>query len=149
VGVSPQPRSLAETGSLGSDANQTVRPLDRPRPLGFALSAHLVDIYFDFDRHEIRPDARRVLDGNAVWLRSNGRAQVLIEGHTDERGTDAYNLALGQLRATAARNYLVGQGVAAGRIAVISYGEQRPQCAERTDACRAHNRRAHFKVSPN
>jgi peptidoglycan-associated lipoprotein len=147
VGVSP--RSQAEAGSLRPDGDQTVRSLDRPRPQDFKLISDLPDIFFDYDRHEIRPDARRVLDANALWLRANGRAQVLIEGHCDERGTDAYNLALGQLRATAARNYLVGQGVAATRISVISYGEQRPECHERTEACRARNRRSHFKVSAN
>ena len=141
--------SQMETGSLRPDGDQTVRSTDRPRPQDFKVVSDLPDIYFDFDRHDIRPDAKRVLDANAVWLRSNGRAQVLIEGHCDDRGTDAYNLALGQQRAVAARNYLVANGVAAGRIAIISYGEQRPQCTERTDACWAQNRRSHFKVSSN
>ena len=144
-----RPPSPAATGSLRPDGDQTVRSTDRPQPQAFKIVSDLPDIYFDYDRHDIRPDAKRVLDANAVWLRSNGRVQVLIEGHCDERGTDAYNLALGQLRATVAREYLVAQGVAAGRIAVISYGEQRPQCSERPEDCFARNRRSHFKVSAN
>jgi peptidoglycan-associated lipoprotein len=136
-------------GPLRPDGDQTVRSSERPRPQDFEVISDLPDVYFDFDRHDLRADARRVLDANAVWLRANGRTQVLIEGHCDERGTDAYNLALGQQRAVAARNYLVSQGVAAGRIAVVSYGEQRPQCTERTETCWTKNRRAHFAVKRN
>lgn len=73
---------------------------------------------------------------------------LIIEGHCDERGTEGYNLALGERRATAARNVLMASGVPAGRITVISLGEQRPQCTERTEACWSQNRRAHFVVKP-
>jgi peptidoglycan-associated lipoprotein len=147
--ASVSPRSQVATGPLRPDGDQTVRSSERPRPQDFEVISDLPDVYFDFDRHDLRADARRVLDANAVWLRANGRTQVLIEGHCDERGTDAYNLALGQQRAVAARNYLVSQGVAAGRIAVVSYGEQRPQCTERTETCWTKNRRAHFAVKRN
>ena len=78
--------------------------------------------------------------------KSNQSALLLIEGHADERGTNEYNLALGERRAKATRDYLVSVGIDAGRITVISYGEERPICTEKTDACWAKNRRAHFLV---
>jgi peptidoglycan-associated lipoprotein len=106
--------------------------------------ADLPDIYFDFDRYDLRPDAQRLLLAHAVWLRSKTRDLVLIEGHCDERGTSEYNLALGERRARAAMTYLVSRGVDARRIAIVSHGEHRPQCRERTEACWAKNRRAHF-----
>ena len=79
-------------------------------------------------------------------MKANGKALILIEGHADERGTDEYNLALAERRAEATRNYLVAQGVASGRINLISYGEERPFCTEHTESCWSSNRRAHFLV---
>jgi len=73
---------------------------------------------------------------------------LLIEGHCDERGTNEYNLALGERRAKATMNYLVSQGIQANRITIISYGEERPICTEKTEACWAKNRRANFLVKP-
>jgi peptidoglycan-associated lipoprotein len=106
----------------------------------------LRDIHFEFDRYDFRQADTKVLDMNAAWLRDNSNALLLIEGHADERGTNEYNLALGQRRAKAAVDYLVGQGVRATRIEIISYGEERPLCVQRTEACWARNRRAHFLV---
>jgi peptidoglycan-associated lipoprotein len=83
---------------------------------------------------------------NAAWLKDNTHTLLLIEGHADERGTNEYNLALGARRAKAAADYLVSQGVLATRISTVSYGEERPLCAQRTEACWARNRRAHFLV---
>jgi peptidoglycan-associated lipoprotein len=108
--------------------------------------AALKDIHFDFDRSDIRPGDAQILDANAAWLKSNPNNLVLIEGHCDERGTPEYNLALGERRARAALSYLVSQGVQAGRITVISYGEERPQCTEKTEECWARNRRDRFLV---
>ena len=104
----------------------------------------LGDVFFDFDKYAIRPDAARTLNASIEWLRSNPSAPILIEGHCDERGTNAYNLVLGERRAIAARDYLVAHGVEASRITTVSYGEERPACADRTQACWARNRRAHF-----
>ena len=106
--------------------------------------AALKPIYFDFDKSDIRPDASRILDANIDWLKSNVDAVILIEGHCDERGTNEYNLALGDRRARATMSYLVGHGVAPARITTISYGEERPVCTAHTEACWARNRRAHF-----
>lgn len=117
-----------------------------PSPKEFVEIAALKDIFFDFDRYEIRPGDAKILEENARWLKSNANALLLIEGHADERGTNEYNLALGERRAKATRDYLVQLGIDAGRITVISYGEERPVCTERTEACWARNRRAHFLV---
>ena len=108
--------------------------------------AALKEVYFDFDKYDIRAEDAKTLDANAAWLKSNADNLVLIEGHCDERGTNEYNLALGERRAKATMNYLVSRGVDARRITVFSYGEDRPQCQEHNEACWAKNRRAHFLV---
>jgi len=123
-------------------------PAPRPSPRDFVAVPDVEDVHFDFDRYDIRPDAARILDANARWMKANPRALVLIEGHADERGTNEYNLALGERRAQAAMNYLVGQGLPAARFTVISYGEEWPVCQEKTEACWARNRRAHFLAKP-
>jgi peptidoglycan-associated lipoprotein len=105
---------------------------------------NLNDIHFDFDKYNIRPGDATVLDANAAWLKSNPGNLVLIEGHCDERGTNEYNLALGERRAKSTMNYLVSQGVQASRITIISYGKERPVCTEHNESCWLKNRRAHF-----
>ena len=95
---------------------------------------------------DIRPGDAKILDANTQWMKANPKYLVLIEGHADERGTNEYNLALGERRAKATLSYLVSQGVQATRFTLISYGEERPQCTEKTEACWARNRRAHFLV---
>jgi peptidoglycan-associated lipoprotein len=109
-------------------------------------SVTLADIYFDFDRSDIRPDARQVLEGNASWLKANGRSRIKIEGHCDERGTTEYNLALGQRRAEATKRFLVALGIDASRLSTISYGEERPTCTDHHEGCWSQNRRSHFMV---
>jgi len=118
----------------------------RPAPSEYAPVADLRDVHFDFDAYAIRPDDAQILARNAAWLKANANGLLLIEGHCDERGTNEYNLALGERRAQATMNYLVAQGVAARRITIISYGEERAQCTDRTEECWAKNRRAHFLV---
>jgi len=115
-----------------------------PKPSEFMANTNLNDIHFDFDKYNIRSGDAKVLDANAAWLKSNPGNLVLIEGHCDERGTNEYNLALGERRAKSTMNYLVAQGVQAGRITIISYGKERPLCTEHTEECWAKNRRAHF-----
>jgi peptidoglycan-associated lipoprotein len=118
----------------------------RPAPRDFAAVDALRPIHFDFDRYEIRPGDRRILDANARWLKEHGNQLVLIEGHCDERGTNEYNLGLGERRARAAMTYLVDQGVQAERITIVSYGEERPVCTDKTEKCWAQNRRSAFLV---
>ena len=125
----------------------TSTPGTRPPVAEFAANPNLKDIYFDFDKYDIRPGDAKILDSNATWLKSNNNL-LLIEGHCDERGTNEYNLALGERRAKATMNYLVSQGVQAGRITIISYGEERPLCTEHNEACWSRNRRAQFLTKP-
>ena len=105
-------------------------------------------IYFDFDKYDIRAADAEVLTANAEWLKAHPEALVLIQGHCDERGTDEYNLALGERRARSARNFLISYGVAADRITILSFGEERPVCTEKTEACWAKNRRDVFLIKP-
>jgi peptidoglycan-associated lipoprotein len=104
------------------------------------------DIYFDFDRYEIKESAKPTLKKLSSWLIDTG-AKVLIEGHCDERGTNEYNLALGDRRAVAVKEYLTASGVAPSKIETLSYGEERPVCTESNEACWSKNRRAHFVIT--
>ena len=113
-------------------------------PREFIETTALRDVHFEYDKADIRPEGAKLLEENAKWLKSNARAQILVEGHADERGTNEYNLALGERRAKSTMSYLANLGIAATRITVISYGEERPTCTEKTDGCWAKNRRAHF-----
>jgi peptidoglycan-associated lipoprotein len=117
-----------------------------PSPQDFKEAAGLRDVHFEFDRAALRAEDTRVLEANAKWLLDHPGTQLLIEGHADERGTNEYNLALGENRARVTRDQLVARGVAASRITLVSYGEERPTCRERSETCWAHNRRAHFLV---
>ena len=137
--------SAGAGGAGGAAATGTTIP-SLPSPKEFVESAALRDVYFDFDHYDVRAGDKGTLDENAKWLKSNQSALLLIEGHADERGTNEYNLALGERRAKATRDYLVSVGIDAGRITVISYGEERPICTEKTEGCWAKNRRAHFLV---
>ena len=104
------------------------------------------DIHFDFDRFNLRPDALKILDAAIARLQANPTINVTIEGHADSIGTQQYNLALGERRATSARDYLVSRGIAASRLRTVSYGEDRPIDTNETAAGRARNRRAHLAV---
>jgi peptidoglycan-associated lipoprotein len=112
-----------------------------------ADKAVLKPVYFDYDKSNIRPEYQPVLEGIAKWLTTQADRQLLVEGHCDERGTDEYNLALGERRALAVRRYLVALGVSADRVHTISYGEEKPAVAGHDEAAWAKNRRAEFKVS--
>lgn len=107
----------------------------------------LGDVYFDYDRFELKQDARDRLAKNADFLRSRPEFMVTIEGHCDDRGTNDYNLALGDRRAGAARDYIVALGVPASRVRIISYGEERPACSDANESCWSQNRRAHFVIT--
>ena len=104
-------------------------------------------VFFDFDSYSITDAARSTLDNQAKWLKKFGSATVALEGHADERGTREYNLALGERRANAAKEYLVSLGVDASRVKVISYGKERPVALGHNEAAWAQNRRAVTVVS--
>ena len=105
------------------------------------------DALFDYDKYDIRPDAREALDAVASWLNSNKNVKVFIEGHCDDRGTNEYNLALGERRAKAARDYLITRSISHMRMSIITYGEEKPGCTEQNEVCWQKNRRAHFVVA--
>jgi peptidoglycan-associated lipoprotein len=133
-------KSLAKTPGSDSSLEQA----QKGGQVGTAASSPLKDIYFDFDRADLRADARETLKANAQWLSSNPAVTVQIEGHCDERGTAEYNLALGARRAQAAKDYLVTLGVAEQRISTISYGQELPVCTEHNEDCWQKNRHDRF-----
>ncbi len=135
-------------------SDQEVKDTDEPqkdlvaeaRAAELAASKGLVRIQFDFDQYVLTASAKSILVSNGDLLKAAPAVQVLIEGHCDERGSDEYNLALGEKRALATKSYLVSLGVAADRMSVISYGEEMPIDAASTKDAWAKNRRANFKV---
>ena len=110
------------------------------------LRGNLAHVYFDFDKFNIREDMRPILEANAKWLKSNPKLTIAVEGHADERGTNEYNLALGERRAQAVKRFYVALGVGASRLSTISYGEERLVCMQRHEACFSKNRRAQFDI---
>jgi len=102
------------------------------------------DAYFDYDKSDIRPDGEQALTADSSFFKDHQSVKFTIEGHCDERGSEEYNIGLGDRRATAAKNFLVNAGVSADRISTISYGKSRPVCQEQTEECWQRNRRAHF-----
>jgi peptidoglycan-associated lipoprotein len=108
--------------------------------------ALLAAVYFAFDQADLDSEARSNLDGKLAILLANPDLTIRVGGHTDERGSDEYNLALGQRRASTAKQYLVERGVAEGRLETISWGEERPTCGDATESCWGRNRRAEFEV---
>jgi peptidoglycan-associated lipoprotein len=119
---------------------QTVAPPSQPPAAGLA------DVYFEFDRSEITPAARAALEQNARWLMGRGNVQVRIEGYCDERGTNEYNLALGERRAEAVKRVLAALGVPASSLSTISYGEEQSVCRDHQESCWQKNRRAHLAL---
>jgi peptidoglycan-associated lipoprotein len=140
-------RSTSVVAIEPPDADTLSAPGLPPPPEQFVPVPRLADIHFDYDGYTIRPEDTPILDENAAWIRANP-GLVLIEGHADERGTSDYNLGLGDLRAAAARGYLIAHGIPAERMVAISYGKERPVCTEHSEACWARNRRARFLVKP-
>ena len=104
------------------------------------------DVLFDYDKYEVKDIYQPAMKSIASWMTKNAGARLSVEGHCDERGTNEYNLALGDRRAKAVRDALVALGVPASKLDVISYGEEKPLCTEQTEECWAKNRRAHFVV---
>lgn len=111
-------------------------------------AADLRDVFFGYDSWTISEEGRQALLKDAEWLRAHGTTQVKIEGHCDERGSSAYNLVLGEKRAKSVRNYLAELGVKTDRLAVVSYGKERPFCTTHSESCFQQNRRGHLVIKP-
>ena len=123
-----------------TEVQETLPPPEAP------AKAILAPIYFDFDKSNLKPDATATLDKNAEWLSKNPTAKIRIEGNCDERGTNEYNMALGERRANSAKQYLLKLGVSADRLTTVSYGEEKPVDPGHDEAAWAKNRRDDFKV---
>lgn len=105
-------------------------------------------ISFDYDKSDIREDQKSKLQSAAAFLKMNPNVRVTVEGHADERGSEEYNLALGDRRANAVKLNLISQGIAESRLSSVSYGEERPLCSAQTEDCYAMNRRAQYRMNP-
>src|SRR5579863_7477005 len=153
--VTPQDSTtytITATGPGGSaDANAHVTVSAPPPPARSAeptlqelFEKEVKDAYFEYDKADIRPDARDALTQTAQFLRSYPQLKVVLEGHCDERGSTEYNLALGDRRAAAAKQFLTSLGISADRMETVSYGKERPFCTASTEECYQQNRRAHI-----
>jgi peptidoglycan-associated lipoprotein len=152
----PEANTSSPSSSQGSSGQKPVQQTRQANP-GSSLEAHregkapasgpLKDIYFDFDKYDLRTDARSMLQDSAKWLKANPAARIQIEGHCDERGTTEYNMALGAKRAQAAKDYLGSLGIQSQRVSTVSYGEELPVCRDHTDQCYEKNRHDRFVVT--
>lgn len=138
--AAPPPADSTEVDPLASEDLRAVN--EEARRLGFAAN-----IYFDFDKSDLADTTRADLARNADFLKRHQEFTLTIEGHCDERGTNEYNLALGERRANAAKSYLSSLGVASDRMVTISYGEERPVCSATEESCWSQNRRAHMLIT--
>jgi peptidoglycan-associated lipoprotein len=147
--------SITATGPGGSaTASASITVAAAPPPpaptqpnLSDLFSQNVKDAYFEYDKSDIREDARGVLTKDAEFFRSYPQVRVSIEGHCDERGSTEYNLGLGQRRAEAAKNFLVSLGITADRMETVSWGKERPVCNDHNESCWQQNRRAHFVLA--
>ncbi len=146
--------TISATGPGGS-ADASVRvgvnaPAPPPPPAAVSLSdaelfqRYVKDAFFDYNKSDIRPDARDALSQTADFLRGHAQIKVTIEGHCDERGSTEYNLGLGDRRANATKQFLVSLGISADRMNIVSYGKEKPFCMEHSESCWQQNRRGHF-----
>lgn len=146
VPAPPEQRPGAPGGPTppgGMDAARAT-PGGQAQPIPPGGVSELQDIFFDYDRFTVRADGVQAMEVNARWLRAHKGQSVLVEGHCDERGTQAYNLVLGEKRARSAKRYLEDLGIPGSQLQITSYGENRPVCTEQTENCYQRNRRAHF-----
>jgi peptidoglycan-associated lipoprotein len=167
----PAPQAAAQTAQAAPQQAPTQRPAARPQQQAASnnttprypdaktqaridqLLARIEDAYFDYNQHALRPDAITALQSDSSELRDiivqYPTYKLTIEGHCDERGSEAYNLALGDARAKAAKDYLVQVGISTNQLAVVSYGKDKPICDEHDEACWQKNRRIHIVASAN
>ena len=146
-----QPATDTGPGPTPTRANPPVVSTDDPAGAAAAVTRALVTelgraIHFDLDQDVVKPEDRPILDRKAAILMANPALRIRVSGHADERGSDEYNLVLGNKRALAAKNYLVAKGIAAGRIDVTSYGEERPVATDSSETSWAQNRRDEFEI---
>jgi len=139
-------------GTADATARVTVgappaEPAAAPSSIDDMFLKEVQDAYFDLDKADIRSDARAALAKSADFLRNYPQVKVIVEGHCDERGSTEYNLALGDRRAAAVKQYLVSLGIGADRVSTVSYGKEKPFCSESNEDCWQRNRRGHFVLA--
>ncbi|HYV97156.1 MAG TPA: peptidoglycan-associated lipoprotein Pal [Gemmatimonadaceae bacterium] len=158
--TAPTPTTTTTTSPTIPNSPPAPPPTVTPRPENTGPSAAEIErmraaavatitatIYFDYDKSDLRDDARSTLDSKVPVLRANPAVRIKIAGHTDERGSAEYNIALGQRRAAAAQRYLTGLGIDAGRIEIVSFGEERPARMGEGEEAWSKNRRDEFEVT--
>ena len=148
--VGCQKKAVSQTKAPAPAAAPAPAPAPKAAPMAPAPSGWNItqnNIYYEFDKSTLTPMAQDTLMRHAAWLRENADVTVTIEGHADERGTNEYNLALGDRRADSAKAFLVDLGIASSRLTTISYGEERPLCMQQNEECWTKNRRGHFIVN--
>ena len=143
---------FAGSGGNGSPGGNGLDIPDVPddqiaRMKNFQETSNLKDIHFSFDQYDLDSNSKEVLQQNASYLKQNSRTKIEIQGHCDERGTNNYNIALGERRAHSTKRFLVSQGIDSSRINVISFGEEKPFCFNSNEDCWFQNRRAHFMIA--
>jgi peptidoglycan-associated lipoprotein len=142
-----QSGSTKESNLAGSSGSaSSLDQLRDGKSSATSASSPLKDVYFDYDKYDLRGDARDVLRANADWIKNNPAARIEIEGHCDDRGTNEYNLALGAKRAQSVKEYLTTLGITSERLSTISYGAEIPVCKDQNENCWRQNRRARFVV---
>ena len=146
--------ATGEGGSATASARVTVNVARAATPAPAAnpninalFSESIQDAFFDLDKSDLTSEARQALTKDAEFLRSYPQVRISLEGHCDERGSTEYNLALGQRRAEAAKNFLISLGIASDRVSTTSWGKERPFCMDHNEQCWAQNRRAHFVMA--
>jgi peptidoglycan-associated lipoprotein len=140
--VPPPPPVVAPPPVVPPRSNTPTKTLDQ------LFTETMVPILFDYDKATLRPGEESKLLNNAAWLKQNPTVRFKIEGHADERGSQEYNVALGDERAAVVKKFLSGQGIADARMETISYGEEKPDCHEQSETCFQRNRRAAFTKMP-
>ncbi len=147
--AAPPPAEIEETPPpVVEDRKLPGMDLDLIRFNEFAREQGLIgDVYFDFDKYDLKPEARDRLAKNAAFMKEYETVTVTVEGHCDERGTNEYNIALGDRRANAAADYVASLGISGSRMRTVSYGEENPVCREHNEGCWYQNRRARFVIT--
>ena len=153
--AAPPAQAPLATPPPAPPASATSRTAEAPPPaaapsvsLDQLFQQNVKDAFFDFNKSDVRSDAKSALLNDAEFLRSHPQVRFTIEGHCDERGSEEYNLGLGDRRAESAKRYLVSMGIADSRIQITSYGKEHPFCAEHDEACWQENRRGHMMMTP-
>jgi peptidoglycan-associated lipoprotein len=141
-------RALRDSADLAArQAAERARQAGRDSATAGARSTLLAAVYFDYDASELRGDSRAALEAKLPIMERFGELRVRVAGHTDDRGSDEYNLALGQRRAASVKRFLTERGVDDARVEIVSFGKERPTCEQQAESCWSRNRRAEFEIT--